>query len=134
MKNHWHVLYYQAESGACELKDFIDSRKPEERQKILAWISLLEEMGPQVPRPYADLLRDGIHELRIKLTGSQFRVLYFFCFRDMVVLTHAFTKTTAQVPPDQIKKAMTLKADVASRFRKGEDLYDSFSRPSRRNA
>lgn len=96
-------------------------------KNIGAWISLLEEKGPQVPRPYADLLKDGIHELRIRLTGNQVRVLYFFCFQNLVVLTHAFTKTSAQVPPDQIKKAVKIKAEVISRFKKREDLYDSFS-------
>ncbi len=30
---------------------------------------LLEEKGPPLPRPYADLLTDGIHELRVKLSG-----------------------------------------------------------------
>lgn len=93
----------------------------------MAWIALLEERGPQVPRPYADLLRDGIHELRIKLTGNQVRVLYFFCFRNIVVLTHAFTKTTSKVPEDQIKKALKYRDDVLKRFKTGEALYDSLS-------
>jgi hypothetical protein len=127
MDKPWNVLYYQTEHGVCEIREFFNSRKLEERQKIGAWISLLEEKGPQVPRPYADLLKDGIHELRIKLTGNQVRVLYFFCFRDMVVLTHGFTKTSAQVPADQIKKALKIKAEVIGRFKKREDLYDSFS-------
>jgi hypothetical protein len=38
-------------------------------------------MGPTLPRPYADLLKDGIHELRIRLSGDHIRMLYFFCFR-----------------------------------------------------
>ena len=130
MESAWYVVYYQTEKGVSELKDFIQSRKDQEQQKILAWIALLEEKGPQVPRPYADLLRDGIHELRIKLTGNQVRVLYFFCYRNIVVLTHAFTKTTSKVPEDQIKKALKCRDDVLQRFKKGEALYDSFSRPS----
>jgi len=127
----WRVLYYQTEAGLCDLQDFIDSRKSEEQQKILAWISLLEEKGPHVPRPYVDLLRDGIHELRIKLTGNQVRILYFFCFRNIIVLTHAFTKKSSRVPDDQITKALKAKADVIRRFTKGEAFYDSLSRPSR---
>jgi hypothetical protein len=128
MASAWHVVYYQSEKGDCELLDFLDSRKEQEQQKIRAWISLLEEKGPQVPRPYADLLRDGIHELRIKLTGNQVRVLYFFCFRDYVVLTHAFTKNTSKVPEEQIKKALKCRDDVLARFKKGESLNDSFPR------
>jgi hypothetical protein len=41
------------------------------KAKILSWLSMLEEKGPILPRPYADLLRDGIHEIRIKLSGNQ---------------------------------------------------------------
>lgn len=54
----------------------------------MSWISILEENGPILPRPYADLLRNEIHELRVKLSGSQVRILYFFCFEDFIVLTH----------------------------------------------
>lgn len=64
----------------------------------------------------------------IKLTGNQVRVLYFFCFREYVVLTHAFTKTTSKVPEDQIKKALRRRDDVLSRFKKGAALNDSFPR------
>ena len=128
MASAWHVVYYQSEKGVCELLEFLDSRKEQEQQKIRAWITLLEEKGPQVPRPYADILRDGIHELRIKLTGNQVRVLYFFCFRDYVVLTHAFTKNTSKVPEEQIKKALKCRDDVLARFKKGESLNDSFPR------
>jgi hypothetical protein len=128
MASAWQVVYYQSLKGKCEFLDFLESRKEQEQQKIRAWIALLEEKGPQVPRPYADLLRDGIHELRIKLTGNQVRVLYFFCFRDYVVLTHAFAKTSSKVPEDQIRKALKCRDDVLSRFKKGEALDDSFPR------
>ena len=36
------------------MKDFVDSRKEVDQQKTLAWLTLLSEKGPQVPRPYAD--------------------------------------------------------------------------------
>lgn len=128
MASAWHLVYYQSAEGQCDILEFLESRKGQEQQKIYAWFSLLEEKGPQLPRPYADLLRDGIHELRIKLTGNQVRVLYFFCFRDYVVLTHAFTKNTSKVPEDQIKKALKCRDDVLTRFKKGEALNDSFPR------
>ncbi|WP_460057642.1 type II toxin-antitoxin system RelE/ParE family toxin [Spirochaeta dissipatitropha] len=66
----------------------MDSQKLKNRAKIMSWISILEENGPILPRPYADLLRNEIHELRVKLSGSQVRILYFFCFEDFIVLTH----------------------------------------------
>jgi hypothetical protein len=45
---------------------FIRSRNKENQAKILSMIDYLEVHGPNLPRPYADLLVDGIHELRTK--------------------------------------------------------------------
>ena len=69
-----------------------------------------------MPRPYADLLADGIHELRLKLSGDQVRALYFFCFQDYIVLTHAFVKLVDRVPETEIRRAKTCRADFLSCF------------------
>ena len=89
--------------------------KVREQAKILALISYLEDQVPILPRPYADLLEDGIHELRIRLTGNQIRVLYFFCYRRFIVLTHAFVKAMAKAPQAEIQKAKKYRADFLSR-------------------
>ena len=101
----WRLFYYETPEGECPIREFIDSRKGRDQAKIFALISNLQDRGPTLPRPYADLLEDGIHELRIRLSGDQFRVLYFFCFRRFIVLTHAITKVTAKVPRAEIQKA-----------------------------
>ena len=81
----------------------------------MAWIDELEKQGPQLPRPYADLLEDGIHELRIKLSGDQVRIIYFFCFRDIIVLTHAFIKHSDKVPSSELVKAKRFREDFLKR-------------------
>jgi hypothetical protein len=43
--------------------------------EILGLISFLQKKGSTLLCPYADLLEDGIHELRIRLSGDQARVL-----------------------------------------------------------
>jgi phage-related protein len=55
-----------------------------------------------MPRPYADVLKDGIHELRIKLSGEQTRIVYLFCYRTCIVLTHSFIKRTARASEAEI--------------------------------
>lgn len=87
-----------------------------DQAKILALISYLQDQGPTLPRPYADLLEDGIHELRVRLSGDQFRVLYFFYYRRFIVLTHAFVKVTTKVPKAEIQKAKKYRSDFLSRF------------------
>jgi hypothetical protein len=96
--------------------EFIDSRNKRNQAKILSQISFLEEKGPTLPRPYADLLEDGIHELRIKLSGDQIRILYFFCYKNIIVLTHAFPKSTDKIPKPEIKKAQNYREDFMQRF------------------
>ena len=112
----WHVLYYESTDEACPVKEFIDTRKDRDQAKIFSWLSLLVERGPDLPRPYADLLTDGIHELRLKLSGDQVRILYFFCYKEYIILTHVFTKQTDVVPPSEIKRAQKCRDDFLSRF------------------
>ncbi len=112
----WHVIYYESEQGNCPIEKFIISRKQSNKAKTLSLISFLEEKGPNLPRPYADLLEDGIHELRIKLSGDQIRILYFFCYKEFIILTHAFTKNTNKVPASEIKKAKKYRDDFLIRY------------------
>ncbi len=118
MNTRWHILYYESTNGQCPIQEFIDGRKERDQAKVLSWISLLEDQGPNLPRPYADLLTDGIHELRIKLSGDQVRALYFFSYREFIVLTHAFIKNTDRVPQSQIRQAQKMRADFLKRFDK----------------
>ena len=111
----WHVLYYESAEGECPVKEFIDSMSERNQAKTLAVIAALEGRGPNLPRPYADLLKDGIHELRVKLSGNQIRILYFFCYRDFVVLTNVLRKNTAKVPESEIRKATRCRDDFLAR-------------------
>jgi len=71
-------------------------------------------------RPYADLLEDGIHELRIKLTGKQVRILYFFCYKDIIILTNAFEKHSGKVPKSEIRTAKKNRDDFLGRYTEQE--------------
>jgi len=116
MMKNWKIIYYETIEGECPVEDFISSKSINNRAKILGLISFLEEKGPNLPRPYADLLADGIHELRIKLSGDQLRILYFFCYKDYIILTHPFIKRTDKVPIPQIDKAKKCREDFLKRF------------------
>jgi phage-related protein len=116
MANDWSIFYYEKADETSPVKDYIDCLPLRERVKALAFIGLLETRGPDLPRPYADLLEDGIHELRIKLKGSQVRILYFFCYRNIIVLTNVFEKHTDTVPGSEIALAKTYRVDFLSRY------------------
>jgi hypothetical protein len=115
-KIKWKLVYYQDRKGRSEVRDFVGERRANERAKIAAFLKCLQSEGPHLPRPYSDLLEDGIHELRINLSGNQTRVLYFFCYRNFIVLTNVFFKTTSKVPPKEIRKAKKLRTEFLERF------------------
>ena len=56
-------------------------------------------------RPVADLLRDGIYELRPSCAGVHYRILYFFAGKDAVVVSHGLIKEAA-VPAADIERAI----------------------------
>jgi phage-related protein len=118
----WQAYYYTAIDGTREMAHFLDGLPANHRQKVLAWITLLEEEGPTLPRPYADLLEDGIHELRIKLSGDQVRILYFFVFQKCIILTHSFIKRASSVPKSEIVKAKKCRDDFIRRFKTINDF------------
>jgi phage-related protein len=116
MNNIWKVYYYQKPDETYPVKEYIDSLKKRERAKVLGFIELLQNEGPNLKRPYADLLKEGIHELRIKLTGTQVRILYFFCFKNIIILANAFEKHTDKVPDSEINTALKYRQDFINRF------------------
>ncbi|HBE01897.1 MAG: hypothetical protein A2096_15390 [Spirochaetes bacterium GWF1_41_5] len=112
----WKSYYYEKENGEKPVHDFIESCNEKEQAKILSWVEMLETQGPVLPRPFADILEDGIHELRLKVSGDQVRILYYFCFKDYVILTNTFIKTTDKVPKKEIETAKKYRTDFHRRF------------------
>ena len=125
MSRSWKVIYYEDRNQTSEVFQFIQSQKCSSKAKILSWLDLLEEKGPVLPRPYSDLLRDGIHELRIKLSARQVRILYFFCYKDFIVLTNCFFKNVKRVPEKEISKAIACRSDLLSRYTE-KDLMEAY--------
>ena len=115
MINKWNIIYYE-QNQESQVFNFVESQKNSNKAKLLSWLSILEEKGPLLPRPYADILDDGIHELRIKLSGKQVRILYFFCFKDFIILTNCFNKKTNKVPKKEIAKAKMFRDDFLTKY------------------
>ena len=68
----------------------------------------MREFGHELRRPAADMLRDGIYELRAKKGHVQYRLLYFFHGRNIAILAHGLTKED-RVPPMDIERAIKRK-------------------------
>ena len=66
------IIFYQEEDGIVPIVDWLDGLPDKARVKCLARLGRLEELGHEIRRPEADLLRDGIYELRIGLQGINY--------------------------------------------------------------
>lgn len=82
------VVFYREEDGSVPLLDCLDGLPRKPREKCVARLVRLEEMGHELRRPEADFLRDGIYELRAAHQRVQYRMLYFFSGKAFVVVSH----------------------------------------------
>jgi phage-related protein len=102
------TVLYREDDGSVPLLDWLDAIPDKARDKCIARIERLREMGHELRRPEADFLRDGIYELRAALQGINYRVLYFFHGREAVILSHGLVKERV-VPPKEIERAIARK-------------------------
>ena len=115
----YEILFYEAADGECPVQDFLDGLTPKVQGKAAKWLELLEREGPDLPRPYADVIRGKIRELRVSFGGLHHRFLYFFQGKRIVV-THGFVKRTAAVPEGEIARAEQCLSDFCRRLERGE--------------
>ena len=87
---------------------WLDTLPTKAQDKCRVRIERLKELGHELRRPEADLLRDGIHELRVNLQGINYRMLYFFHGNVAAVLSHGAVKEGI-VPPREIEHAIERK-------------------------
>jgi phage-related protein len=99
------VLLYR-EGDDVPILSWLESIPMRARDDCLARLRLLEQFGHSLRRPHAEYLRDGIHELRAKREGVNYRMLYFFHGRHAVVISHGIVKQRALVPPAEIDCAV----------------------------
>ncbi len=111
------VVFFRDDDGSVPIIDWLDALASKVQIKCLAKLKRLEDLGHELRRPEADFLRDGIHELRVGLEGTNYRILYFFHKNEAVVISHGITKERA-VPPNEIDLAIRRKARFAAKPKK----------------
>jgi len=115
----YSLVLYTTERGDSPIDEFLDGLDKKSRAKVAAHLSLLEEQGPNLKRPYADIVRGKIRELRIHYSSNQYRILFFFYVRDQIVLLHAFSKKSQQLKEKDIELSERRMEDWIRRFTSG---------------
>ncbi len=101
------VRFFQDRPGRAPVLEWLLELRTKDQsayEKCQALIRRLEEDGHELRRPTADILRDGIHELRARKGRVNYRILYFFHGKNVALLAHALTKE-AEVPKSAIDLA-----------------------------
>jgi len=86
------VLIYQESVGQVPLLDWLDHLPAKVQDKCYERIERLSLLGNELRRPLSDFLRNGIYELRVRKGNVNYRVLYAFAGKDLVLLSHGCTK------------------------------------------
>lgn len=115
----YEVYFYQTPKGRCPAEEFLDGLPVKARAKVARWIEELKTYGPDLPRPYADIVSGKIRELRVIFASKQYRLLYFFYHRN-IVITHGFMKKTDKVPEGEIETAQRSMIDFEERVKRGD--------------
>jgi phage-related protein len=102
------VVFYQDRDGNVPVLEWLDALPARIQDKCVVKIERLRELGHELRRPEADLLKQGIYELRIGREGMNYRILYFFHGRVAAVLAHGLIKEQ-EVPAKDIEKALERK-------------------------
>jgi phage-related protein len=131
------VIFFRDLDGTVPCKQWLGRLYRSERKgagKVVARMLLLAEGGYELRRPAADLLRDGIYELRARQGTVQYRLLYFFDSEkaNVAILVHGFIKQGARVPQADIELAVKRKLAYESNkdkhiFREGDDSNEESS-------
>ncbi len=102
------VVFYREREGNVPVLEWLDTLPAKIQDKCVVKIERLRELGHELRRPEADLLRSGIYELRIGREGMNYRILYFFHGRMAAVLAHALVKER-EVPTKDIQTTLERK-------------------------
>src|ERR1700693_2077435 len=106
-----NVVLYRDRTGEVPVLEWLAEVRrtnPQAYETCVAAIERLAAFGHELRRPLADLLRDGIHELRIRRGRVNYRILYFFHGRGLAILGHAITKED-KVPLAEIDRCIRRK-------------------------
>jgi len=112
------MLIFKDEKSKVPLVEWLKKQPAKARDKCIAKVKRLSLMGHKLRRPDCDYLTEGIYELRIRDGNVNYRILYGFVGRSIVLLSHGCTKEK-EVPKREIEKAIGNMA----KYKKNPDKY-----------
>ncbi len=101
------IQLFRDDDGSVPFLEWLENIERQNRkvyEKCRSYLQRLTDFGHELRRPTADLLRDGVYELRFAYLGVNYRILYGFVGKDLVLVSHGITKEK-KVPAKEIDLA-----------------------------
>jgi phage-related protein len=105
------VVFYREPRGEVPVLEWLVKLRKRDQSayaRCVAAVERLTALGHELRRPLADLLRDGIYELRMRKGRVNYRILYFYHGPGLAILGHAITKEDV-VPDVEIDRCLRRK-------------------------
>ena len=105
------VYFFQDEDGSVPCKAWLQKLRHQDQKAYLKCIDSLERLkavGFNLRRPVADYVKEGIYELRVRSNNIQYRILFFFHGKNMIILSHGLRKED-KIPETEIQRALLRK-------------------------
>lgn len=112
------AVYYRAADGHEPVLEFIAGLDSKRRATLLRQLDRLNDLSdalPHLPFPHSSQVDGELRELRCHMGSEHYRVLYQRSDR-LIILLHAFPKTTGKLPPSEIKVAQKRWEDFKARM------------------
>jgi phage-related protein len=113
------AVYYRTERGSEPVAEFIETLPKKHAVKIHTAIEEhLNDRASEAPPPLfpaSSQIKGELRELRVRFANLRYRVIYQRS-ANLIVLLHAFEKTTGSVPPPEIETAERRLSDFRQRM------------------
>jgi len=112
------AVYYRASDGSEPVLEFIASLDAKRRAALLRQTDRLNGLSdsiPHLPFPHSSQVDGELRELRCHMGSEHYRMLYRRSDR-LIVLLHAFRKTTGKLPASEVKVAQQRWEDFKARM------------------
>ena len=123
----YEVEFYKDRKERCFVIELLNELQTKVRAKVVKWMDKLEKEGPDLPRPYTDIVKGKIRELRVGFSSNEYRFLYFF-FGKRIIITHGFLKKADSIPKREIERAERIMQDFLERNKGSWGNYERYSK------
>lgn len=110
---------YETEGGRKPVEEFLIALPKNHETKINVLIQRLSQEGNMFGFPFIKTISGKLKELRIQASPNIYRIFYFLFTGRRIVLLHAFTKKSQEIPRKEIDIALSRMNEYIRRHKNG---------------